>query len=90
MYTMKLIAQVINERMDAFVGKRGKVENQVVSLLDMDEHAMLNTLDYVLSEDEKGKHSRKLVGKPVQLAVTDAKTDFGGRLRLQGRIIEVK
>ena len=87
---MKLIAQVINERTDAFVGKRGKVENQVVSLLDMDEHAMLNTLDYALSEEEKGKHSGKLVGKRVQLAVTDAKTDFGGRLRLHGRILEVK
>lgn len=87
---MKGTFQVINERTDAFVGKRGKVENQVVSLLDMDEHAMLNTLDYPLNDDEKSKHSGKLVGKKVTLAITNAKTDFGGRLRLQGRILEVK
>jgi hypothetical protein len=87
---MKALFQVINERTDAFMGKRGKVENQVVSLLDLDEHAMLNTLDYPLSEDEKSKHSGKLVGKRVFLAITDAKTDFGGRLRLHGKILEVK
>ena len=87
---MKALFQVINERTDSFVGKRGKVENQVVSLLDQDEHAMINTLDYHLNEDEKFKLSGKLVGKRVQLAITDARTDFGGRLRLQGRILEVK
>lgn len=87
---MKALFQVINERTDSFVGKRGKVENQVVSLLDQDEHAMINTLDYHLNEDEKSKLSGKLVGKRVQLAITDARTDFGGRLRLQGRILEVK
>ena len=87
---MKLTGQVINERTDSFIGKRGKVENQVVSVLDQDEHAMINTLDYALSEEEKSKHSGKLVGKRVQLAVTDAKTDFGGRLRLHGKILEVK
>ncbi len=72
------------------MGKRGKVENQVISILDQDEHAMLNTLDYPLSEEEKAKHSGKLVGKRVQVAVTDAKTDFGGRLRLHGKILDVK
>jgi hypothetical protein len=87
---MKALFQVINERTDAFVGKRGRIENQVVSLLDQDEHAMINTLDYTLSEDEKVRHSGKLVGKRVHLAITDARTDFGGRLRLQGRILEVK
>ena len=87
---MKAQFQIISERTDAFVGKRGKVENQVVSLLDIDDAPMLNTLDYTLSEDEKGKHSGKLVGKRVHLAITNAKTDFGGRLRLQGRILEVK
>lgn len=87
---MKGTFQVINERTDSFVGKRGKVENQVVSLLDLDDTAMINTLDYHLNEGEKSTHSGKLVGKHIRLAITDARTDFGGRLRLQGRILEVK
>ncbi len=87
---MKLVAQVVSERTDAFVGKRGKVEYQVLSLLDMDEHAMINTVDYALNEDERAKYSGKLVGKRILLAATGARTDFGGRLRLHGRILEVK
>jgi len=87
---MRIIGQVISERTDSFNGKRGKVENQVISILDEDEDAMINTVDYPLSDEEKQKYSGKLVGKRVQLGVTDAKTDFGGRLRLRGKIREIK
>lgn len=87
---MKRTGQVINERTDSFLGQRGKVENPVISVRDQDEPAMVNTLDYALSEDEKPKPSGRLVGKRVQLAVTDAKTDFGGRLRRHGKILDVK
>ena len=87
---MKAKFQVINERTESFLGKRGKVENQMLSLLDLDDPALLNTLDYPLSEDEKTKFSGKLVGKPILLGITDAKTDFGGRLRLHGKILDPK
>jgi hypothetical protein len=87
---MKVKFQVINERTESFMGKRGKVENQMLSLLDLDEPALLNTLDYPLSEEEKAKFSGKLLGKQIVLGITDAKTDFGGRLRLHGKIIEAK
>lgn len=87
---MKVRFQVINERTESFMGKRGKVENQMLSLLDLDEPALLNTLDYPLSDEEKSKFSGKLVGKQIVLGITDAKTDFGGRLRLHGKILEAK
>jgi len=81
--------QVIGERVESFTGKRGKVEQHIVSLLDQDKNAMLNTVDYVLSEEEKSKHSGKCVGKIVELAITAATVLFGGRLRLSGRILAV-
>jgi hypothetical protein len=82
--------QVINERTDSFQGKCGRVENQVFSLPDMHEHPMLDTVDYGPSDDENAKHSGQLVGRRVLVAVADAKTDFGGWLRLRGRIVDVK
>lgn len=82
--------QSISERLNTFQGKRGPVNQQILSLLDLDEFAFLNTLDYVLNEEEKTKYSGKLVGKRVSIAFTDAKTNFGGRLVLAGRILEVK
>jgi len=85
---MKANLLVISERVEAFQGKRGRIENQVLALLDTDDPAMLNTLDYALTDEEKVKFSGKCVGKKLLLGISDAKTDFGGRLRLHGKIIE--
>ena len=87
---MKGTFQPISERLDSFMGKRGQVNRQILSLLDLDDSPFLNTLDYPLSEEEKTKYSGKLIGKRVSIAFTDAKTNFGGRLALAGRILEVK
>jgi hypothetical protein len=82
--------QIINERVESFTGKRGKVEQRVISLLDQDTSSpMLNTVDYVLSDDEKGKYSGKCQGKKIELAINDLKFMFGGRVRLQGHVQSV-
>lgn len=86
---MKGTFQIINERLESFTGKRGKVEQHVLSLLDMDATPLLNTADYVLGEDEAKKYSGKCQGKKLELVITNAQTAFGGRLRLQGHILSV-
>jgi hypothetical protein len=80
---------IIYERVESFTGKRGKVEQRIVTLLDQDLNPLLNTVDYVLSEDEKSKYPNKCTGKKIELAVSDIRMAFGGRLRLQGRILKV-
>lgn len=49
---MKAKAHIVSERRDSYTGKRGKVEQVIVSCLDLDpSHAFLNTFDYVLGEE---------------------------------------
>ena len=62
----------------------------MLSLLDTDpEHAFLNTFDYILTEDEAQKHSGKLQGKRIELAITNMEPSFGGRLRARGAIVKL-
>ena len=81
--------QILNERVESFTAKRGKVEQRIISLLDLDPTPLLNTVDYVLVEEEQAKYSGKCQGKKVELAINNAQSAFGGRLRLQGRIISL-
>ena len=65
---MQAKAQVISERNESYTGKRGKVEQTILSCLDVDgTHPFINTFDFVFSEDEAKQHGGKLVGKTVQL-----------------------
>jgi hypothetical protein len=87
---MIIEVQVISERTNSYQGKRGKVEEQILACLDITpEHAFINTFDYALSEDEEAKHTGKLIGSRLRLAVHDMRPEFGGRLRFKGSILKV-
>ena len=87
---MQATAQVINERLDSYVGKRGKVEQHILACLDLDgTHPFLNTFDYVLGEEEAKKHSGKIQGKKVQIGITAFEPAFGGRMRAKGQLLGV-
>jgi hypothetical protein len=87
---MRATTLVINERQDTYTGKRGKVTQKILALLDTDaEHAFLNTFDYTLNEEEEVKHSGKLNGKRIELAITNMEPAFGGRIRARGCIVKV-
>jgi hypothetical protein len=87
---MKAQVQVINERAESFTGKRGKVDQTILSCLDLDAaNPFLNTFDYVMSEDEIKKHGGKIQGKKIELGVTNFEPAFGGRLRARGHILAV-
>ena len=87
---MQTRAQVISERSDSYIGKRGKVEQTILACLDLDRtHPFINTFDYVFNEDEAKQHGGKLVGRAVQLGIISFEPAFGGRLRAKGHIISV-
>lgn len=87
---MKANVQVVSERVDSFTGKRGKVTNKVLSLLDLDpDKPFLNTFDYTMSEEEAEKHSGKIQGKRIELGITNMEPAFGNRLRVRGAIMKV-
>ncbi len=86
---MRAAFQIISERVEAFTGRRGKVEQRIITLLDLDSHPLINTVDYVLSEEEKAKYSGKCQGKKVELSINDATVAFGNRLRLKGQILSM-
>ena|ERR1700730_11457296 len=87
---MQARAQVISERIESYIGKRGKVEQTIVACLDLDRtHPFLNTFDYILRDDELKQYAGNLVGKTVQLGITTFQPAFGGRLRAAGKIMSV-
>ena len=88
---MRMKAQIVSERRDSYTGKRGKVEQVIVSCLDLDgSHAFLNTFDYVLGEEKVKKHAGKIQGKQVELGIRNFEPSFGNRLRARGEIIAVQ
>ena len=88
---MQIVCRVVADMPNEYVGKKGAVKDQRLSLLDIDEsgHRMKNTFDYDLSDDEKAKYAGKLLDKQVRLGVSDFLV-FGGRLRARGKLLEVK
>jgi hypothetical protein len=87
---MQARVQIISERRESFTGKRGKVEQTILSCLDVDgSHPFINTFDLVLNEEEAKQHGGKLVGKMVQLGIIGFEPAFGGRLRAKGQIVSV-
>lgn len=86
---MRAKFQIVNERIESFTGKRGKVEQRVISLLDIDADPMLNTVDYVLADDDKPKFTGRSIGRTVEIAIHNFTLTFGGRLRLQGPLLSV-
>jgi hypothetical protein len=87
---MKVITEVLDHVVESYTGKRGKVEQTVLVLVDPEPVGRLrNTFDYLVTEEEAKKHSTKLTGKKCELAVTDIQPSFGGRLRMRGQILSV-
>ena len=87
---MQARVQIISERPESYMGKRGKVEQTVLACLDLDgAYPFLNTFDYVLRDDELKQYAGKLVGKAILLAIVTLQPAFGGRLRATGKILSV-
>jgi len=80
---------VLSERAESYQGKRGKVTMRILSLIDEDrELPMVNTVDYVVSEDETLRYNGELAkGQRLKIGVNALRAGFGGRFRLEGKIL---
>lgn len=91
---MRVQAEIVGITDGSYAGKRGEVEQWVVTLLDRGEHPRCkSTFDLELDEEQAAKlpsHDTKLVGKLLTVAVTDFRGVFGGRQRVRGEIVEIK
>lgn len=85
---MKVKAQVVSERVDVYQGKRGQVQQRIVSLLEVEkDFRFLNTFDYVMTEDEAKKFGGTLQDKVVGVGIVSMEPAFGGRMRAKGGLI---
>ena len=86
---MRLIVMVQSERPNSYLNKKGDpVNQQILSLLDMSKPAcdrLINTFDYVLSEDEKIQFSGKVEEKFLRVAFRNEE-EFNGRVRKTGKV----
>ena len=79
--------QVISERINAFESKkRGRVEQKILALLDQDAICpLINTVDYVLSDDEEKEYAGKARGK-VEALKTSTEAEVTELARQQENI----
>lgn len=63
-----------------------EVQPHVVTLMEMGESPMLQLMDYVLQPDELGMFGR-LHGQKVKLKVTQVRSIFSGRARMDGNLV---
>jgi hypothetical protein len=89
---MRLEAEIISCSEDNYQGKRGLVNQQVLTLLDRGEQPrMKNTIDFVLTREQAERfpvHDGHLSGKPIVVAVTEIGAAFGGRNRVRGEVVK--
>ena len=85
---MTIKALVVSDRSDEYMGKKGKVKTQVISVIDQErgENCLSHTLDYTMTEDEKEKYAGKLQGKIITLGIRELQP-FGARIRVRGAIV---
>ena len=81
---------VTEETVDRYKGKNGEVEQHIVRGVEVGtEDNMAKFLDYMIGPDEVKLHFGKLKGSTLDLGLRDFRGEFGGRLRVTGRIIKV-
>ena len=47
---------------------------------------MRNTFDYEVNEDEQEKFAGKATGKIIEIAISEIRVGFGGRVRFKGQL----
>jgi hypothetical protein len=81
--------EVIGHRVQATAGHGALSFARVLVLADADPFWPLRqTVDYALSPDEARLPADQWLGRVVLLDINDMATGYGGRLRLEGRIVD--
>lgn len=86
---MKLQVMCVQERANSYVGKKGQVNERILTLLDQDAHlgqVIPGTFDYVLSAEESAVVPvNGLLNKPVVIGISEI-TQWNGRPRFRGKL----
>lgn len=89
---MKIDAMVVGERPNSYDSKRkGHVTERILMLQDQDDRkTFVNTVDFVLNEEDSKKYPKELiVGQRVVVHFDQMRVDFGGRFKLFGELVPV-
>lgn len=89
---MVLNGLVISDVPDSYTSKKGViVDTQILTVVDQDKsgHRLIQSVDLVISGEDKKTFAGKLQDKRVEISVREV-TFFGGRPRLRGEILSVE
>lgn len=81
---------VVGERFEQFQSKAGLKRVRRISLLDLSEHALINTVDWEPSEVDAAKlpEAGKIKNKQLVLGVTNVQAAFGGRYAITAELVQ--
>lgn len=88
---MRIPCLVMSDRPDSYTGKKGLVNQQIITAMDMSPSPaarLTQPIEYAMSDEEKPAHAGKLQDKMIILDIREL-TPFGGRLRARGAIVSV-
>jgi len=83
---MRVKAEVIQQEEPRRSGKANHLYMRL-SCLDQAQPALKNTFDFSLMNEEADKHKGNIVGKIIEIDVTDIQSSFGGRFEFRGVLI---
>jgi hypothetical protein len=84
--TVKVL--VMSDRSDEYMGKKGMVKQQVLTVMDQSDtgERLAQPIEYAMSEEEKPVHAGKLQDKVINLGIRELMA-FGNKMRARGRIV---
>ncbi|HZM05766.1 MAG TPA: hypothetical protein VFC44_22425 [Candidatus Saccharimonadales bacterium] len=87
---MNLEALVLTDRADEYIGKKGPVKQQIITVIDQSKtgERLSQPIEYAMSEEERAVHAGKLQDKPINLGIREL-SFFGTKIRARGRIVGV-
>ena len=84
--TVKVL--VMSDRSDEYMGKKGMVKQQVLTVMDQSDtgERLAQPIEYAMSDEEKPVHAGKLQDRVINLGIREL-IPFGGRMRARGKIV---
>jgi hypothetical protein len=87
---MTVSCEVLEELSESFIGKRGPKTIPLWVCLDRSPGgALRNTFDYEVNDNEKEKFAGKAAGKIIEIAISEIRVGFGGRVRFKGQLRKI-
>ena len=84
---MTVPCEILEELVESFIGKHGPKTVPLWVCLDRSPGgALRNAFDYEVNPDEQEKFAGKATGKTIEIAISEIRVGFGGRVRFKGQL----